>query len=716
MTSGKDIEKELAELGGAIGSDQSLVDKVMAGIEDKPITDQARTGVWPQVISRIGKIAAAAAVIALVFWFTRSTERDVWADMCRAFEKVECVHMEVVGTQTDGQTVRYESWIKKPNLLRNENPEQLIIDNGLERLELNKRHKTAQISDSTQDRNPQVKSVFAFVTIIQGGDPNNLPDMPVLSKVEAESNDTVLVYDAYWEPKPNVHRSEGKMRIWVDTETLLIQTMVASAEDSPEIDVSSVEYSFDYGEIDDAMFSLVIPDGYRELPRQRRTTVSGTVFDNSGNPVGGANVYVSDGLNHLRGQTDTDGHFELKCRFQFDRLRFPVLIRAISSDTPGEVAWTMIEDPGKQGQLDITPPDCGDIELTIDPNRSRQGGNCKGINGIIVKMQPALEISGTVRNKMSQPISGAKIVVKGPRLRYKDRSDVFTMGTGVSAMTDDQGAYVLRGLPNLPEGIELDLKVTSDGYVRAGKQVTLDGSLAQTGPDFALLAGGVTIKGVVKNSSGENLPLCQIWHSVKGKTLGEVRCNTEDDGWEGTHGFTGRNGEFELVNCPAMEGLSVNVSGAAKCPFWDFKMGIWKMDREFVAYDEKTVDIGYEPGTNEYYVEIVLGEPDTKIEFEIKDADGNAVANAEVSLNPTYDSLAKYITKTDESGRCVLENIPWMEKVRLEVRPSRQGRRYRRIYEIIELSENVDNYIVEIVLPERGKYVDQNITVHGLAE
>jgi len=236
------------------------------------------------------------------------------------------------------------------------------------------------------------------------------------------------------------------------------------------------------------------------------------------------------------------------------------------------------------------------------------------------------------------------------------------------------------------------------------------------GPDFALLPGGVTIKGLVKNAAGEPLPLCRIWHSVNGKTLGEVRCNTKDDNWQGSHGFTGRNGEFELVNCPAMKGLAVTVSGVAKCPFWDFKMQNWKMHQPFTVYDEKTVDIDYEPGKNEYYLEIALGQPDTNVEFEIKDADGNAVSNAEVSLNPTYDFQTKYTARTDELGHCILENIPWMKKLQLTVRPDRQGRRYYCVSEIIELTENVDKYMVEVVMPGSGNFVGKNVTVHTLVE
>ena len=176
MTDKETIEKKLEKLAQAIGPDETLVENVMSRIDAKPIGESKRIKRRIIMKSPIAKFAAsAAAVIILAILLGRSRENTVWAKMCKAFEKVRCVHVHVVGWRitTDEERIKegtFDHWAKKPNLFRNDYPDQLIIDNGVEKLVLDKRRKIAELSDSEQDRFP--KTIFAFVEMLRGGEAN----------------------------------------------------------------------------------------------------------------------------------------------------------------------------------------------------------------------------------------------------------------------------------------------------------------------------------------------------------------------------------------------------------------------------------------------------------------------------------------------------------------------------------------------------------------
>ena len=690
---------------------------------------QSKQVLWKIILkSKITKIAAAIGIFALLL-LSRSTESSVWASINKAFEQVQFVHSTEWEINSAGEKIkRSEYWVKRPNKFRDENEGYLTIDNGVEKLVINKGAKTVQLSDSQQGEFPQAQYVFAFVNWFREQNPDFAKEKPILTKIPDECTEQQLVYDGHYKRQPNVHREVMKFKIWVDENTMLINRMVAYAgQENPNLQ-SNLEYDFDYQVIPDDTFGLNIPDGYKVLPPPKQTVFSGTILDENDKPISGVEVHISGGSSNMSAITDIEGKFASKKQTELGaKFGFPLLIRAYRKDAPDEVAWTILQDPENKHKLTfeknvpdedtwttlwdaddkqkltLDVPGYGSAILLIDPN-APSVWKCVGATGIVLKMQPALQISGKVTDNNGKGLKGAEINLQ----------NLWFNNTGVSGgaiwihascITDSQGNYVLGSLPNFPKGFSIKLRASIDGYITSDEtQVILDGTLKQAGPDFALLNGGVTIKGIVKNTDGEPLPYYGIWHSVNGQKIGPVQ-SMHEGGGQGSYAFTGKNGEFELVNCPAMDGLEVTASGAGKSPSWDFWIRNWKLDRKFEFYDEKTVQVGYEKGKNEYNVEIVLEKAATMVEFEVKNPDGQPVEDAEVSFGTSpYNYSDDFKTTTDETGKCVLNNLPWVKHPRLSVRKFEEPRYVPIVWKTIELSENIKHYKIEATL----NYGDSN--------
>ena len=535
-----------------------------------------------------------------------------------------------------------------------------------------------------------------------------------------------MVYDAYYEPRRGIkYVGPNNFKIWVDAQTLLVQRAAGRFRDNSPVPDITVEYIFDYEDIADEMFSLDVPEGYEKLPRKQRATFSGRVINEDGEPVSDAQVYIMTTFVSMHGRTDENGGFTLKKPMLplQEKLMFPIFVRAFREDVPDKVAWTVLTDPEVDKELAGGVPICENVQFNIDPNA---GGpdKCRGADNIVIRMQPALQITGTLEDKANKPIAGGRVALRPVCLnKYKDGSFVrfpVSLCIGPAAVTDGRGRFVLSNLPKFEKGLILNMKVKAVGYVTGDIEVTLDGTPLQQGADCRLIRGGVSIKGLVTNAAGEPLPGYFVQPTVDGKLLGEVYCITENAESIGTNGYTGKDGRFELINCPAMEGLTVTASGSSKPPNWDFRMKNWKMSGEFVYYNEKTIDVGYRQGKKKYYVEIILDEPDTTIEVEVKDTDGIAINGLGVILQSDR-LLSKFEAKTDENGKYIFHNLPWAKIIKLTINPAMQLSQAETltedekqhiqklqeyipvIWEPIELSEDVKHYKVDVTLSRQGK-------------
>ena len=76
----------------------------------------------------------------------------------------------------------------------------------------------------------------------------------------------------------------------------------------------------------------------------------------------------------------------------------------------------------------------------------------------------------------------------------------------------------------------------------------------------------------------------------------------------------------------------------------------------------------------------------------------------------------EFKTTTDNTGKCVVHDLPWIREPRLSVRKSGQTKYVPLIWKTLELPENVYHYKVEVTLKYRDSRipVEREVTVHAL--
>lgn len=675
--------------------------------------------------NRISKFAAAAVIILAVliginqFGGSIDGTSVAWAKVTNAMKQVENMHMVSWVTTIDGEkTKEDEYWFKKPYLVREESGSRISIDNGLEKLEIHKRYKTAQFIESEQDSYSKADFMLYFAGMLRGA---RHPDYKVIPEIiQSESTEETFVYDVL------IAYDSPKVRVWVDAHTLLVTRAVWNDTDQAG-DKKTHEMLFSFDAIPDEMFELKTPEGYTQLPRKSRPVLSGWVIDQKGKPVSGANIWVSGpvSIHGMHSVTNDDGQFELKGTTVFgSKMRFPIFIRAYKKDTPDEVAWTVLSDPGIDKELPGAIPPCENVQFDIDENTTGPD-KCRSASNIILKMIPANKISGTVKDSEGNPIEGAKVQTRHVWFtRWKDGTYImFNHPLNLegkhnpSAITDSHGRYKLSGLPQL----DLKLNVQARDFARAESSVkSIDEFTKEI--DFTVKPAGITIRGIVTNSVGKPLPYYTIKHTLNGKPAGTVYAVFKDGGKSnGTHVATDKDGTFTLINCPAEQGLAVTASGALKLPNRDSQLKYWKVEDEFAYYGEKTVDIGYHAGKKEYYVEIVLDDPETYIEIEVTGTDGKGLEGMQVKLETAHVYSPLFESQTDENGRCIFRSFPWVKSPLLTIKPpsteqiesTNKKKRNRQsepefIYpqlhwKTITLTENIKDYRVKVTTQEHGR-------------
>jgi len=137
MTGQKNIENRLEELGQAIGSDESLVDSVMSGIDARSIAESNRIE-RRFTMSRLMKFAAAAAIIIVAVLAVRVLDKSLSTTYAfdQTLEAVKNVRfMHVVQRDEAGQ-ITDERWIEMGSdgfqvRYRQDNPpNRLIVEDG----------------------------------------------------------------------------------------------------------------------------------------------------------------------------------------------------------------------------------------------------------------------------------------------------------------------------------------------------------------------------------------------------------------------------------------------------------------------------------------------------------------------------------------------------------------------------------------------------------
>ena len=93
--------------------------------------------------SPVTKFAAAAVIAIAVFIGIKGFNgTTAWAKVIKAFNDADNIHIVTKVTRSNGQVWEIRSWLKKRTMLRDESTEEIAIDDGENRLTLDRQEKT----------------------------------------------------------------------------------------------------------------------------------------------------------------------------------------------------------------------------------------------------------------------------------------------------------------------------------------------------------------------------------------------------------------------------------------------------------------------------------------------------------------------------------------------------------------------------------------------
>jgi len=608
--------------------------------------------------SPITKLAAAAVIIvAVLIGISTFNGTTAWARVIKALGEVENIYIVSTMTMPDGTKIQSKWWLRKPEFLREESPSRIIIDNGKDRLTIDKEKKTAQFSDSLLPYEPLAEHyMFESIRLFRGTNPKGYR----LAKMTSESTEEVIVYELKYK-----EQFEGK--VWVQADTMLLLRVAATPIGEPNPDEPKEgETTFDYAPISDDVFEMVVPEGFTELPRKQRGVMSGKVLDEHERPVTNAIVYVTDRAGRFSEQTITDesGHFTFKLPPEGvgAPLWLPVLLRAFVEGVPDKIAWSIIRDPDGNaepgGQI---PYDVAYID--------NDGHTLKSANGITLRMKPAGTIAGQVTDVDGAPIPNAKV-----KLLRCEPADKFGNSTPTSigvlrwdgpgelgiVRTDENGRYELNNLLQLWKRTKVVIHAEAEGFVSDTASFRTKGPIEYEELDLQLYRAGLTVSGVVVDNYGQLLVEREVYVRFKGKDYYKV-CRTRTD----------KQGRFRLVGCPMTQDLQVKAELSHYHGWGD--PGLRKEQRKkYRYYLDKVVDIDYEEGKVEYEVEIVAQRPEIIIDVELKNTAGEPLPYFPVEVRGVPGSISsqwradkKLNQRTDKNGYCKLTEVPKVDSLKL---------------------------------------------------
>ena len=663
--------------------------------------------------SRMTKLATAAMVtIAIVLGLRSLNGATAWADVVKALNNADNVFVTTKVTRPGGRIDEYRTWVKDGAMLREEEPNEITIDNGKSRLVLDREKKTAQVSDSRAPFEDYMETGDLEIILLFMGQ-----DTPfTATELTKERTATQRVYRM---TESDIWEGKG----WVDARTNLPLRVQAEVTEEFRDRALDVEITYSYEPIAPERFDLTIPPGYTELSRIQPRFFSGRVIDESGAPVAGAEVVTSE--DRIRGRTDERGEFAIKLYPGRGLGGFPMMVRAIRPDDPHHVAWTLLRNPRHErrprdrsgddkqqleqgGEVDIVvanetalrqfiPPDPGTMVFAQEDDRYPSE-----VRDIVLRMQPASVITGHVTNRKGEPIAHAAVWLEFMEVavgeneiwvsklgRTEKEENIFSslssddaeeVGPRVSvARTGEDGRYALGNLPDIWYRARLEVK--ADGYVKVSKSIFQD-----EGNDLTLTAANITIRGSVVDDHGEPLIGREI----------EIDIEDDEEDFDIDDVSTDAQGRFELTGLPAVEGLEVQVRADEKPYDWDENE--LTRGRAFRHYLMIEHPVKLEPGKREYSVALVLHRPDITLEIDIKDDAGHPLAGIPVGVcSPGFSEREWYISelvaKTDSRGMCTIAEVPRIDPLRLWIcMPSESGR-FRDWESIRVLSEELKTAI-----------------------
>jgi protocatechuate 3,4-dioxygenase beta subunit len=699
--------------------------------------------------SRITKLAAAAVIaVVVIIGLKGFNGTTAWAEVIKAVNNADNIHVVLKITCPDGKVEVEQAWLKNKTMFRQDETDEVTIDDGQSRMRLDFRKNTAQLSDSYSPFEDYMeKGRFEIILLFRG-------EQTAFKATELadESTRTVRVYQVKY-------RDMWEGKAWVDAKSNLPLRISAEVAEKYRQRALSIEIIYDYQPIPIEKFSLVIPPGYRELPRGKTRLFSGKVVDEKGNPVKNAEICTS--ARDLRGRTDERGEFAVRLHPGRQAINeFPMIVRAFEDDDPNRLAWTLLRNPrhelrplyipddGKTkleqgGEVDIQlvdekkliefiPSDPGNMTFKNQADRYPSE-----VRDIVLQMGPASVITGRVVDREGQPITEASVWMdrmcisvgeneidirnlghsakERELLSSLDQEELEEIGDKHFAITNTDGCYKLGNLPDV--WYQVRLQVKADGYVGEAREI-----FQEEGADFSLFAAGITIRGTVVDNHGVPLVGREVEIDVD---------SGHEGGFEVEEAIIDSEGRFELTGVPAVEGLELQVRTDEKPRDWD--RNELTRDRKFIYYRMIEKPIKLEPGKKDYWVEIVLHRPDVTLQFEIRDSEGKLLEGVPVGICSTGFSERVWFTsklngRTNKTGICTIDETPRIEpltvwisspttremhywhndrEVNMEVKNAMTefGNKYHPTELTIQLEEGKKKYKIPVVLEAIGEQV-----------
>jgi len=675
---------------------------------------------------RMTKVAGAAAVIIAVIAGIRAFNgTSAWAEVIEAFNNADNIHIITKFTRPGSQIWEVRSWLKNRTMLRQESPREITIDDGENRLTLNREEMTAQLSDSVSPFEDYMESGnFEIILLFRGKEtPFKATELP------DERTDIQRVFEI-------TYRDVWTGKAWVDAKSNLPLRITATYNEEFRDRVLDMEVTYDYEPIPMEVFNLNVPSDYKQLPRLQTRFFSGRVIDEKGKPVADAEIVTSD--EDIRGKTNEKGEFTIKLHPGPGRTvhGFPMIIRAVESGDPNRVAWTLLRNPrhelrplfrpddGKTkleqgGDVDIQLVDSGKLREFIQGNpgriifKSDKDKYPSEVKDIELKMQPASVITGRITDRQGQPIMNAVIKLEYMNVVVGENEiDIRSLGKTnkekeilsaldddglwrrTFAVTDSNGNYKLCNLPDIWS--EVRLEAQAEGFVTEAKRF-----FRQEDCSFTLLRADTIIRGTVIDNLGEPLVGREVEFDIESDEVGDVDMEEV---------FTDSQGRFELAGVPAVDDLVLEIRTDEKPRDWDENE--MTRGRKFIHYLMIEEPVKFEPGKREYFVEIVPHRPDITLEIEVKDSKGKPLVGVPTGVcSPGYSErdwyISKLVGKTDVNGICTITEVPRIEPLQLWICvPGTTG-----TFHDWESMRELDQQLKDAINESRSKYSPKVVTV-----
>ncbi|MHC5083629.1 MAG: sigma-70 family RNA polymerase sigma factor, partial [Planctomycetota bacterium] len=592
-----------------------------------------------------------------------------------------------------------EIWVHMPRRFRRETKNDILIDNGKDRIEAKKADKTVQYSATLNAgdkpvgrRHSQALKDLESVRYAYffGRPVDSILELQYdINQIAQEDDGLLLVYQITGD---NLETYD--IKAYVDMATRLPEKIVVINNDpNSAIKGQPEEMLFDFAPIDDSVFEYTPGADETVLPFKQKPCFRGQVVDAMGQAVAGADVFIHyfplHGKDYITGRSDTNGRFQINLPEKpGDKTVFlPVYYWATIPDDPNYAAWTILHvenDLAFQDANDLiqghggtiiqtdSKPDTVSKIVNGETVTSQRMSNIQKdpvISDIRLVMEPMGTLTGYITDKAGNPIKNAKLNAAFRAVTVEGRPMSFSSDQSkwkFSTVSDSTGYYKFQGLPPFWKGCVYTINIAAAGFVSESKRIKLAQPLDYKEFNIALNPQLVTIKGVVKDNYGQ--PLAGRGVSLSVPKVNVRNCSTKTD----------PNGVFVLEGCPDVPGLKVRLSLSHDYPENSLQASKEVRDA-FLYYPDISQNVPYKAGQQEYFLELTAIRPEMIVEVFVTDSAGKPLPELKVKLGAEQlrnGDLVSYPwrqmkleQRTDSKGCIVFDNVPEMLEMNIQVSP-----------------------------------------------